>query len=181
MKAELDKVVSIHYSLTDDDGVLIDNSRETGVLDFVQGKGYLLPKLEEALLNHEIGDVVKIDLEAKDAYGEYDENLKTKVARENFEFDQPIEIGMKFQAMTPFGPQIVTVCEVSEDSITVDANHELAGKRLHFEVEIMDIRDATEDELKAGRVGGGCGGCGGGCGGDCGGDCNCEGGCGCSN
>ena len=87
---------------------------------------------------------------------------------------------MAFQAMTESGPAIVTVTKVAPDMITVDANDSLAGKNLHFAVEVLEVRDATEDELKAGRVGGcGCGGCGGGCGDggcDCGGgDCGCGG------
>ena len=97
-----------------------------------------------------------------------------------FETDMPIEVGMAFQAMTAVGPQIVRVTKVGEDKITVDANHELAGVRLHFDVEVAEVRDATEEELNPQSCG--CGGCGGGCGGNCGDDCNCGGGCGgCGN
>ena len=91
----------------------------------------------------------------------------------------PIEVGMMFQAMTAAGPQIVRVTKVSDDKVTVDGNHELAGVRLHFDVEIVAVRDATEEELTPSGCGSGCGGCGGGCGGNCGdGGCG-DGGCGC--
>lgn len=185
MTAENDKVVSIHYTLKDDLGKLIDTSVGNAPLEYVQGRNYILPKLEEAILGKNVGDKVSVTLEPADGYGEYNDKLIAKVPRDNFEADFPIEVGMKFQAMTPSGPSIVTVKEVAENEITVDANHELAGVRLHFDVEVVEVRDATEDELASGMVGGGCGcgGCGGGCGeGGCGGDCNCDGGCeGCGN
>ena len=86
------------------------------------------------------------------------------------------KIRMAFQAESPAGMQIVTVTKVTPETITVDANHELAGKNLHFAIKIVDVRDATPEELESGMQGG----CGGGCGGCCDDDCSCDGGCGCS-
>lgn len=179
MKAENNKYVAIHYTLTDDEGQVIDKSREDQPLGFVMGMQAILPKLEEQILGKEVGDKFTAVLEAKDGYGEYDETFVTEVDRKNFETENPIEIGMAFQAMTAMGPLIVRVTKITDDKITVDGNHELAGVRLHFDVELAEVRDATEEELNppSGCCGGGCGG---GCGGDCGdGNCGCgEGGCG---
>ncbi len=176
-----DKVVSINYTLKGDDGNIIDTSEGRAPLEYLHGHGMLLPKFEEALADHNPGDKLTCDLAAKDGYGEYDESLVTEVPRSQFDTDMEIEVGMAFQAMTESGPAIVTVTKVTPDVITVDANDSLAGKNLHFAVEVLEVRDATEDELKSGRPAGqgcGCGGCGGGCGdGGCGGDCEC-GGCG---
>lgn len=191
MTVEKDKVVSIHYTLKGDDGNVIDTSEGREPLEYVHGHGSLLPKFEDSILGKNPGDKFTCDLSAKDGYGEYDESLVSDVPRDQFETDMQIEEGMAFQAMTDAGPQIVVVKKVTPETITVDANHELAGQNLHFAIEVVDVRDATEDELKSGRVGGGCGcgGCGGDCDGGCDGDCDgecedgCSGGCecGCGN
>ena len=113
---------------------------------------------------------------AKDAYGEYDDRLLLEVPRTQFDFEGDIEIGMPFQAMSPTGGMmIVHVVNVSPETVTIDGNHELAGKDLTFEVEVVSGRDATQEELDA--LNSGCG-CGCGCEGDCSdGDCNCDGCC----
>lgn len=175
MKVENDKYVSINYILKNDDGEILDSSTEK-TLDYVHGRGYLLPKLEEKLDGKNPGDKFSVVLEAADGYGEYRKELVADVDRSNFEAGVPIEVGMAFQAMTASGPQIVRVTKISDDKITVDANHELAGTRLHFEIEIADVREATEDELNPPSCG-----CGGNCNGGCGGGCSdgeCGGGCG---
>ena len=178
-----DKVVTIHYVLRGDDNQVIDDSHNTSPLQYIHGNNYLLTKLEEQLEGKSEGDTLHADLSAADGYGEYNNDLVLTVPRENFETDMPIEAGMKFHAMTEQGPQIVTVKAVADDSVTIDANHDLAGQNLHFDVEVLEVRDATEEELSGGLHHGCCGGgCGGDCGGGCGGDCNCEngscGGCG---
>lgn len=182
MTAENDKVVSINYTLKNEAGETLDTSVGASPLEYVQGRGYLLPKLEEYVLGKNPGDKFSCTIEAKDGYGEYNEKLVVEVPRSEFEEGLPIEVGMAFQAMTESGPQIVIVKSVSDTTVTVDANHELAGKTLYFDIEILDVRDATEAELSSGMVGGGsscgCGGCGGSCGdGGCG-DGGCGGGCG---
>ncbi len=179
MTIEKDKVVSIHYTLKGDDGEVIDSSLESQPLEYVHGRNYLLAKLEEQLNGKKAGDKLNIDLTAKDGYGEYNEALVAEVPRDQFDDSFDIKEGMAFQAAGPEGMQIVIVKKVSPDTITVDANHELAGKNLHFAIEIVDVRDATEEELSSGNVEGcgcGCGGdCSSGCGGGCGG--GCSGGC----
>ncbi len=183
MKVEKNKFVTINYTLKDDDGNVIDSSVGKEPLPYIHGNNYLLKKLEDQIEGLEPGAKFSTVLEPADGYGERDESMVAKVPRKNFDTSAPIEVGMQFQADTPYGPQIVTVTQIDDDNITVDANHELAGVRLHFDVEIISVRDATADEidqLNNCSCGGNCGGdCGGNCGG-CGGDC--DGGCeGCGN
>ena len=173
-----DKVVTLQYTLTGDDGTIIDTSEGRAPLEYLHGHGMLLPKFEEAIAGHRAGDKLTCDLAARDGYGEYDESLLIDLPREQFDTDMEIKVGMAFQTMTEGGPTVVTVKKVAPDLITIDANHELAGKNLHFAVELLSVRDATEDELKAGLPASASCGCGG-CGGGCGGSCDCDGGCGC--
>lgn len=164
-----DKMVSINYTLKDDEGKLLDTSVGAEPLQYLHGNGYLLPKLEEALEGKNPGDKISVVLAAKDGYGEYDEKLVVEVPRDQFDTEVTIEPGMKFQADTPVGPQIVTVIKVTDKAITINGNHELAGKNLHFDVEVLEIRDASEEELKGNE-------CSCGCNGNCDNEDECEGG-----
>lgn len=178
MKAQKNTVVTIWYTLTDDEGNLIDSSEQSGSLEYLHGTGYLLARLEETIEGRDEGEAFSVVLEAKDGYGEYSEDLIASVPKENFETVGTIAVGMKFEAETPDGPQIVTVKKVTDDFVVIDANHELAGKTLHFDVKVLSVRAATEAELSQGFAGeaGGCGGACGSCGSDCSG---CGGGCSC--
>lgn len=172
MKVEKDKFVSIHYVLKDSDQNVLDTSRGTEPLSYVHGRGYLIPGLERELEGRAAGDIFETVIQPKDGYGEYNPELVTEVSRDRFETDAQIELGMQFQAMTASGPSIVRVTKIDGDTITIDANHEMAGKELHFEVEVMEVRDATEEELNPPSCGcGGCGGCNSDCGGGCGSGC----------
>lgn len=174
MTCEKDKVVSINYTLKDDDGNVVDTCVGGAPLEYVHGRNFLLTKLEELITGKNPGDKFSCVLPPEDGYGEYKPELVVEVPRSEFDTSVSIEPGMAFQAMTEAGPAIVLVKEVKDDVIVIDGNNDMAGKTLHFDIEILDVREATEDELASGMVGGGCGGCGGGCGGDC----NCDGGCG---
>ncbi|MBQ0051636.1 MAG: peptidylprolyl isomerase [Treponema sp.] len=177
MKIEYQKMVKIHYTLKDKDGNQLDSSVGGEPLEYMHGVGTLIPGLEKELEGHDAGEKIHAEIEPALGYGEYDEALVAEVPRSQFDADFEIEVGQQFQAQTATGPMIVKVTKVGEDKITVDGNHELAGKELFFDVEIVDVRDATEDELAPfqGGCGGGCGGCGGSCGDGCGDGC---GGCG---
>lgn len=164
--------VSILYTLYDEDGKVIDSSGKKP-LEYIHGNGQLIPGLEAMLEGKEPGLKFKAVVEPEEAYGTYNEKLVVDVPKEQFDPTLPIEVGMKFQATTSDGQVcLVRVTKISDDSITVDANHELAGKQLTFDIEIKDVKEATEEELAS--LNSGCGGCGGGCG-SCGSDC---GGCG---
>lgn len=186
MKIEKDKWVAIHYTLTDEDGKQIDSSVGAQPLGYIHGNGYLIPGLEAQLEGKEPGDKFTAVVQPKDGYGEFDPRMVMDVEREKFEGIDVIEIGQQFQVMTQGGPAIVRVVEVGDKTVKIDGNHELAGKVLTFDVEVVEVREPTEEELNPScGCGGGCGGCGGGCGDDCSGcgDGGCgDGGCGgCGN
>ena len=151
MKITKDKVASIHYILTNDDGQEVDSSRKRGEpLTYIQGHKNLIPGMENGLEGREKGDKFQIDVEPKDGYGEVREELIQEVPREQFG-EQEVSPGMQFNAQTQQGPVRVTVKEVTSEAITVDANHALAGENLHFDVEVVEVREATDDEIKSGR------------------------------
>lgn len=178
MTAEKGKVVLIDYTLKDDDGNVIDTSIGVEPLKYLHGNGYLLQKLEDAIEGKSANDSFSLVIEPKDGYGEYDESKIVDVPRTDFDPDLQIEPGMQFQAAGPAGIEIVTVLEVNENSVKINGNHELAGKRLHFDITVVSVRDPLPNEFSRG-CGGGCGGCGGcgseddecmsgGCSGNCG-------------
>lgn len=168
MIIEKNKVVSIDYTLKNVSGEIIDESKNAGPLNYIHGNGMLITGLEKMLEGKKPGDSFHAEIEAAEAYGERKEDLIIEVPREHFPDDIQIKEGMQFEAAGPGGSNIVTVKSVQEKSITVDANHPLAGQKLFFDVSVVDVRDQTEEELAAaqrGGCGGSCGGCGsGGCG-----------------
>lgn len=184
MTIEPHKMVKIHYTLKDDTGTVLDTSEGKEPLGFMAGVGALIPGLEKELEGKKAADKFSCTVEPALAYGEYEQNLVQEVDRSQFDGMEGIEIkvGMKFQASTGGGPILVTVTKITDDKITVDANHELAGKTLHFDVEVVEVHEASAEDLapyqNQGGCGGGCGGCGGSCGG-CGGEDGegCGGGC----
>lgn len=181
MKIENEKWVAIHYTLKDDDGNQLDSSVGGVPLGFVYGRGYLITGLEKELADKQAGDKFSAVIQPAEGYGEYDSRLIIEVDRKQFEFDGELQLGMQFSVMTPQGPSFVRIVEINGDKIKIDGNHELAGKVLHFDVEVVEVRDATEEELTPPSCGSGCGGGCGGCGSDCGGDCSTGcGGCGCN-
>ena len=176
-----DKFVAIHYTLSDEDGIQLDSSKGLEPLGYVHGRGYLISGLEAQLEGKSAGDKFSCTIQPKDGYGERDERLVATVPRERFDTDTSIEVGMQFQVETPAGPTIVSVIKVDGDSITIDGNHEMAGKVLNFDIEVVEVRDTTPEEiekLEAARTcGGGCGNCGG-CGDN---GCDPDNGCECPN
>jgi len=142
------KVASIHYTLTDNDGKVLDSSSGREPLHYIQGIGNLIPGMEEGLEGKKQGDKVNLKVSPEKGYGVKSEELIQKVPRSAFG-DQKIEKGMQFQ--TNQGG-VVTVTNVGLSEITVDANHPLAGVELNFAVEVLSIREATKDELAHGHV-----------------------------
>ncbi len=180
MIVEKDRVVSIDYTLKDDGGNLIDSSEGSEPLVYLHGNGNIIPGLEKRLEGKKAGDRVSCVIEPAEGYGEKDESLIFKVGKAEFE-GATVEPGMQFEAQSEHGSQLVTVVAVENDEVTIDANHPLAGETLHFDVNVVDVREATAEELAHGHVHGGCS-----CGCDdedcdCGDEeCGCgEGGCGC--
>lgn len=153
MKIAENTAVSMHYTLTDDAGNTLDSSREHNQpLAYLHGHGNIIPGLEKALLDHEVGDSLKVTVEPAEAYGERQEALVQQVPRDAFGEGVELAPGMQFQAQTEAGPHTFVIAAVEGDDITIDANHPLADKQLHFDVEITEVRAATDEELEHGHV-----------------------------
>ena len=152
MQIEANKVVSINYILRDDEDQVLDQSTPEAPLLYLHGHANIIPGLENELNGKSIGDTIKVSVSPEEGYGEYDEQLIQVVPRNMFEGIDEIEPGMQFQAQMGDGVQIVTVKEADDESVTIDANHDLAGKTLHFEANVKEIRDATADELEHGHI-----------------------------
>ena len=152
MQIENNKVVSINYHLTNEAGETLDTSEGREPLAYIQGHNNIIPGLEEELTGKSVGDKLKVVVSPEKGYGNYEEALLQVVPRESFQGVDNIEVGMQFQVNTPQGTQIIAVTKIEGDNITVDGNHPLAGQQLTFDVEVMDIRDASEEELSHGHV-----------------------------
>lgn len=152
MKVENDKVVSIHYKLTNSEGNVLDSSEGREPLAYIQGKQNIIPGLENALAGKEAGEKLNVTVPPAEAYGEKSLELIQEIPREAFGEVEELQPGMQFQMQSPNGPVIITVTNVGEDKVVVDGNHPLAGETLTFDVEITDVRDATEEELAHGHV-----------------------------
>jgi FKBP-type peptidyl-prolyl cis-trans isomerase SlyD len=152
------KAVSIHYTLTNDAGEVLDSSAGQEPLTYLHGANNLVPGLEKQLEGKTTGDKLNAAVTPEEGYGDNDPQLIQEVPREMFSGIDNIEVGMEFHAETEDGPQAVEVIAIEGDTVTIDGNHPLAGITLNFEVEVTDIRDATEEELTHGHVHG-VGGC----------------------
>jgi FKBP-type peptidyl-prolyl cis-trans isomerase SlyD len=180
MVIEKDRVVTIDYKLKDSTGEVIDSSDAADPLIYLHGNDNIIAGLEKHLFGKKAGDEVACVVPAKEAYGERDEALVFKVPKSEFGEGASIEPGMQFEAHGEDGAQIVTVMGIEGDEVTIDANHPLAGEELHFAVKVVDVREATPEELEHGHVHGGCDcGCDEDCDGEQGEGCG-QGGCGCS-
>ena len=147
-----DCVAIIDYILKDDDGDVLDDS-QNGEFVYLHGAQNIIPGLEEALVGKQAGDLVTVSLEPKDAYGEVDPERIQIVPRDMFETDEEIVPGMQFNAQSPEGQMmVITVSEVDDDEVTIDGNHAMAGMNLHFAVSVVEVREATAEELEHGHV-----------------------------
>ncbi len=146
-------VVSMHYTLTDNDGNTLDTSDGAEPLAYLHGAGNIIPGLEKALVGKVVGDSMKVTVEPSEAYGEIVPELMQTVPRELFQGVDEIVPGMSFEAEGEGGQvQRVVVKDVTDSEVVVDANHPLAGMTLNFDVSIVDIRDATEEEVSHGHA-----------------------------
>jgi FKBP-type peptidyl-prolyl cis-trans isomerase SlyD len=148
MQISKNKVAAIHYTLRDNEGTIIDSSEGRDPLQYLHGAGNLIPGMEEGLEGKAKGEKLNLTIDPEKGYGEKDETLIQKVPRSAFG-DQEVKPGMRFS--TNQGG-VVTVTDVNLDSITVDGNHPLAGVPLNFAVEIVEVRQATDEEITHGHV-----------------------------
>src|SRR5690606_2433287 len=148
MQITKNKVAAIHYTLRDNEGTVIDSSEGRDPLQYLHGFGNLIPGMEEGLEGKSKGEKLKLKIEPEKGYGEKDENLIQEVPRAAFG-DQEVKPGMRFS--TNQGG-VVTVTDVGAETVTVDGNHPLAGVELNFDVEVVEVRNATDEELQHGHV-----------------------------
>jgi FKBP-type peptidyl-prolyl cis-trans isomerase SlyD len=152
MQIEKNKVVSIDYTLKNDDGKILDTSEGREPLNFIHGIGHLIPGLEEALEGKIKDDKLNVSIPPEKGYGLRSEEMIHTVDKSNFEKDAQIEVGMQFQAQMEQGVQLLTVVKVEDDKVTLDGNHPLADQTLHFDVDVKEVREATAEELEHGHV-----------------------------
>lgn len=152
MHIEKNRVVSFNYTLRDDQGTVIDSSGGRGPLSYLHGKGNIIPGLEQALAGKAVGDKLDVTVAPEQGYGVRDERLVQIVARAKFGEVAGLAPGMQVRANGPKGPRIVTVVSLDRDFVTVDGNHPLAGRTLHFSIEVAEVRKATHEEISHGHV-----------------------------
>lgn len=146
-------VVSMHYTLKDDDGNVIDSSVGEEPLTYLHGAGNIIPGLEKALLGKVQGDSMDVKVEPAEGYGDMVPELIQVIDKSAFQEVEAIEPGMEFQARSPDGDmRTIVVRAVEGEEVTIDANHPLAGMDLHFAVEITAVREATQEEIDHGHA-----------------------------
>lgn len=147
------KVVTLNFTLKDEQGNILDTTENAQPFSYISGQEQILPKLEAEVDTMLIGGKKHISIPAAEAYGEYNEEVVQVVGRENFPQDFLLEVGMQYIASAPDGTKMpFTITNVEGDDITIDFNHPLAGKDLEFDIELLDVRDATPEELAHGHV-----------------------------
>jgi FKBP-type peptidyl-prolyl cis-trans isomerase SlyD len=152
MKVEPNKVVSIDYTLKDDSGNVVDTSEGSEPLSYLHGASNIIPGLENALDGKGVGEEVSVRVAPEEAYGARDDAKKQTVPKNMFG-EEEIRVGAQYHAAGPDGQHLtVTVVDVADDEVTVDANHPLAGYHLNFDVKVVDVREATKEELDHGHV-----------------------------
>jgi len=152
MQAKPDTVVSIDYTLKGNDGEVIDTSEGREPLAYLHGHGNIIPGLEKALEGKSEGEELQVKVEPEEGYGPHRQELVQQVSMEAFAGIDEVEPGMKFNAESAQGPLVVKVTKVEGEQVTIDANHDLAGEELNFDVTVRGVREASPDELEQGQV-----------------------------
>ena len=151
MKIAKDSVVRFHYSVSEPGQESLESSRDREPLAILIGHGNIIPGLEAALQDREAGESFGVDVAASEAYGERRDGLSQRVPKKHFGA-QKLEPGQQVVLQTNFGPRAVTIQKVGMSVVDVDLNHPMAGKDLHFEVEIVEVREASAEEVAHGHV-----------------------------
>jgi FKBP-type peptidyl-prolyl cis-trans isomerase SlyD len=152
MQIEKHRVVTLAYTLKDDNDRIIDQS-DDGSFCYLHGASNIIPGLENALSGMAAGDELSVSVPPEEGYGVHDAEKTQAVPREMFPAEEEIVAGMQFHAQGPDGHQlVVTVVKVEDDRITVDGNHPLAGVQLNFDVKVLEVREATGEEITHGHA-----------------------------
>lgn len=153
MQIAQNTVAAIDYTLKDDAGEVLDSSEGREPLNYLHGAGNLIPGLEQALEGSTEGDSLQVTVSPEEGYGTRSEELVQAVPMDAFAGVDEVEAGMRFQATDDQGNvRVVTVTDVADDQVTVDANHPLAGQQLHFDVSVVEVREASSEEIEHGHV-----------------------------
>ncbi|WP_394752713.1 peptidylprolyl isomerase [Crenothrix sp.] len=157
MQVANNMAVSIHYTLTNDAGEVLDSSIGQDTLVYLHGTGNIISGLESAITGKVVGDKFNVRIAPENAYGEIHDDRVQVISRDMFEGIDDIQVGMQFHADVSQGPGVVTVVSVNDNDITIDGNHPLAGMALTFDVEVVNVRPATAEEMAHGHIhGDGC-------------------------
>ena len=152
MKIEKDRVVRFHYTVSEVGQPAIESSKDRGEpMAILIGHNNIIPGLEKALMDKEAGENISVDVTAAEAYGERRDGLTQRVPKKHFGTTK-VTAGQQVVLQTNFGPRAVTVIKVGMSVVDVDLNHPMAGKDLHFDVEIVEVREASEEEIAHGHV-----------------------------
>jgi len=146
------KVVSIDYTLKNDEGTVIDTSIGHDQLTYLHGAGALIPGMEKALEGKSEGDDFKVIITPAEGYGEHNENLLHKVDSKELAHLPNLEVGMELEVQADDQPMIMTIVEITDDVIVLDGNHPLAGQTLNFDLQVRNVREASEEEISHGHV-----------------------------
>jgi FKBP-type peptidyl-prolyl cis-trans isomerase SlyD len=152
MNIAKDNVVTMHYTLTSPQGEVLDSSQGRDPLAYLHGHGNLIPGLESRIEGKAAGTKMTVEVPAAEGYGEHDPKKTIPAKRSQFPAEAKIEEGMQFQANGPQGPMVVRVMEINGEDVTLDANHPLAGVDLKFEIEVIEVRAGTAEEIDHGHV-----------------------------
>ncbi len=152
MTIQENAVVTLEYTLTDENNTILDSTKDRELFSYIHGGGMIIPGLESALTGKTKGDAFDVTIQPEDAYGEARPDLVQSVPKEHFSHVPDVQVGMQFEIQSNEMRQVVTVAEVNDDEVTIDANHPLAGRTLHFDVQVADVREATPEELDHGHV-----------------------------
>jgi FKBP-type peptidyl-prolyl cis-trans isomerase SlyD len=152
MKIAANKVVTLDYTLTDGDGNVIDEA-QSGEFSYLHGAHNIIPGLENALTGRSPGDALTVSVAPEEGYGVRDEGKTQVVPHDAFPPGTQLEVGMQFHAEGPNGEHVmISISKIEGSDVTVDGNHPLAGMQLNFDVKVVDVRDATAEELSHGHV-----------------------------
>ena len=151
MKIAKDSIVRFHYTVSEAGQEPIESSKDREPLAILVGHGNIIPGLESAMQDREAGESFGVDVAAVDAYGERRDGLSQRVPKKHFG-NQRLVPGQQVVLQTNFGPRAVTIQKVGMSVVDVDLNHPMAGKDLHFDVEIVEVREASAEELEHGHV-----------------------------
>ncbi len=146
------KVVVIHYKLTDSEGQVIDSSEGQEPMPYLHGDANIVPGLEKEPDGKVTGDKINTVVAPEDGYGQKDANLVQELPSSSFGGVDEIKVGMEFHAQTENGMQVVEVIDVTDDTVTIDGNHPLADQELHFEIKVVATREASADEIAQGHL-----------------------------